>query len=84
MRFDIVAALLLPAALLTACSRESADSSAAGPAASTDYKVIEHYEVGRGVYVRALAVDAASRTLWVGTSLGLQQIDLATFEAVGT
>lgn len=81
MHFIVVAALVLLAALLTACSRQPAD---APDVARPDFRVIEHYEVGAGVYVRALAVDASSRTLWVGTSLGLQHIDLGSFEAIGT
>ncbi len=81
MHFIVMAALLLPAALLTACSRQPADSPDTSP---PDFRVIEHYEVGSGVYVRALTVDAGTRTLWVGTSLGLQQIDLDSFEAIGT
>lgn len=79
MRF-LFLAVLLPA-LLAACSRQPAEAPAVPRA---DFRVIEHYEVGAGVYVRALAVDPASHALWVGTSLGAQRIDLDSFEAVGT
>ncbi len=41
-------------------------------------KVLEAFEVGRGVVVRSLAVDAPKRALWVGTSTGVLEIDLDT------
>lgn len=39
---------------------------------------IETYQVGRDVYVRALALDKRRESLWVGTSTGALEIDLAT------
>lgn len=41
-------------------------------------RVVESFEVGENVYVRALAVEKASNGLWVGTSVGALEIDLAT------
>lgn len=43
-------------------------------------KVIETFEVGNNVYVRALTVEktAGGASLWVGTSVGVMEIDLAT------
>ena len=41
-------------------------------------RVLEQFAVGRDVYVRALAVDSASDTLWVGTSAGVHEVDLKT------
>jgi ligand-binding sensor domain-containing protein len=41
-------------------------------------RVIESFEVGPNVYVRALAVEKSSQTLWVGTSAGVHEIDLKT------
>ena len=38
----------------------------------------ESYGVGDEVYVRALAIDRARNVLWVGTSVGALEIDLAT------
>src|SRR5262249_28891940 len=37
-------------------------------------KVIETFQVGPSVYVRALAVEPARGTLWVGTSAGLNEV----------
>jgi ligand-binding sensor domain-containing protein len=45
---------------------------AAGP------RVAETFEVGPSVYVRALAVEAKRNVLWVGTSAGVNEVDLAT------
>ena len=41
-------------------------------------RVIETFQVGPTVYVRALAVEPARGTLWVGTSAGLNEVDLAS------
>jgi ligand-binding sensor domain-containing protein len=35
------------------------------------------YEVGAGVYVRALTVEPARTAMWVGTSAGVHEVDLA-------
>jgi ligand-binding sensor domain-containing protein len=41
-------------------------------------RIIETFQVGPTVYVRALAVEPARGTLWVGTSAGLNEVDLAS------
>jgi ligand-binding sensor domain-containing protein len=46
--------------------------------AQTNPRVIETFQVGPTVYVRALAVEPARGTLWVGTSAGLNEVDLAS------
>lgn len=43
-------------------------------------RLLETFRVGEGVYVRSLAVDEAADALWVGTSLGVHEVDLATRE----
>ncbi len=47
-------------------------------------KVLEAFEVGRNVYVRALTVDQKSETLWVGTSGGVNEIDLKSGQRSNT
>lgn len=42
----------------------------------TDIKVVDSFEVGKDVYVRALTIEPANNTLWVGTSVGALEIDL--------
>lgn len=47
-------------------------------AAEKGVRVVESFEVGGSVYVRALAIDKAANSLWVGTSVGALEIDLAS------
>ena len=47
-------------------------------------KVIESFQVGHEVYVRSLAFDAHSNSLWVGSSTGVLEIDLNTSQPVNT
>ena len=46
--------------------------------ADTLPRVIESFEVGANVYARALTVEPKKNVLWVGTSGGVHEIDLAT------
>ena len=41
-------------------------------------RVVETFEVGPAVYVRSLAVEPDRGALWVGTSAGVHEIDLAS------
>lgn len=41
-------------------------------------RVIETFEVGDNVYARAVTVEPKKNALWVGTSAGVHEIDLAT------
>ena len=58
--------------LLLALSVHAATGSPGG------VRVIDSFEVGNNVYVRALAVEKAANAIWVGTSVGVLEIDLAT------
>jgi ligand-binding sensor domain-containing protein len=40
-------------------------------------RVLESFEVGNEVYVRSLAIEAERDALWVGTSTGVLEVDLA-------
>ena len=87
---NIVAVATLATALI-ACS-ESADtphqqhepdsnqsSKSTPPPPRQDLpRVLDSYLVGEQVYVRSLAVDVTNSSLWVGTSVGVLEIDLAT------
>ena len=44
----------------------------------TQYKVLESFGVGDDVFVRSLAVDRAANSLWVGTSVGVHEVDLVS------
>jgi len=43
-------------------------------------EVLESFEVGKNVYVRSLTADIENKSLWVGTSVGVLEIDLASSE----
>ncbi len=66
---------------IAGCS-DSTDELVAEPIVSDPIKidsawqVVESFEVGREVYVRSLAHDAAAGSLWVGTSVGVHEVDL--------
>lgn len=51
---------------------------AALPLAAPAQRVKDVYEVGPAVYVRALAVEAQRGSLWVGTSAGVHEVELAS------
>jgi ligand-binding sensor domain-containing protein len=57
--------------LLLALSAHAATGGSGG------VRVIDSFEVGNNVYVRALAVEKAANAIWVGTSVGVLEIDLA-------
>ena len=64
----VIAAIAVAASLPAAHAQEKA-----APA-----RTIETFEVGENVYVRALMVEPARNALWIGTSAGVNEIDLAT------
>jgi ligand-binding sensor domain-containing protein len=63
---------LLALALLAVLSLAAPARAAELPASVTT----EKFEVGKNVYVRALAHDAVRGSMWVGTSIGALEIDL--------
>ena len=48
------------------------------PPVPSGYKVIDTFNVGENVYVRSMTVDPAAKTLWIGTSVGVLEIDIET------
>jgi len=58
--------------------------TAAEPPIDDIPQIMEVFNVGATVYVRSLAVEAASNRLWVGTSLGVNEIDLGNNSLVNT
>lgn len=53
------------------------------PAPSAE-RVLESFEVGPTVYVRALKMEPGRNSVWVGTSVGVHEIDLGTGKAKQT
>ncbi len=56
---------------------------AAAPGPVSDH-VIDTFEVGQDVYVRALTLDKAGNAMWVGTSSGVHEVDLKTLQPRNT
>ncbi|MBF0438817.1 MAG: regulator [Magnetococcales bacterium] len=48
------------------------------------YAVLDSFEVGSNVYVRSMMTDANRKSLWVGTSAGVHEIDLQTLTPLKT
>lgn len=48
------------------------------------WRVIDRFEVGQGVYVRALTVERDKDAMWVGTSSGVHEVDLKTLKPRNT
>lgn len=44
------------------------------------WQVIDAFEVGPEIYVRSMALDPKANSLWVGTSAGVHEVNLATQE----
>ncbi|MBL8448022.1 MAG: regulator [Zoogloeaceae bacterium] len=53
-------------------------------AAEDGWRVLDSFEVGPAVYVRALHQDREGKSIWVGTSAGVHQVDLATQQPIHT
>lgn len=82
-------AIVLAALLCAASSAVLAEERPGSPPAATaqetataappSYGVLDRFDVGQDVYVRALALDGPRNSLWVGTSAGVHEIDLGNF-----
>ncbi|MFZ9038069.1 MAG: ligand-binding sensor domain-containing protein [Gammaproteobacteria bacterium] len=97
MRLSKAGWLCLILTLAVACSDDNTDDKI--PPAQTDGQdasqaqaaatrprpqVIEVFNVGPTTYVRSLAIEAGSNRLWVGTSLGVNEIDLDSHALLNT
>jgi len=67
----------LTAQIAMADTQATAVTDAESPPHS-NVRVLDRFDIGNGVYARALAVDEQSGSLWVGTSVGVHEIDLAS------
>jgi ligand-binding sensor domain-containing protein len=74
-------------ALAVAAPGVVAQTTAPAPAPAVQgkpWRVLDTFEVGTNVYVRALTVDAKRGAIWVGTSGGVHEVDLASFKPRNT
>lgn len=95
IKVGVTASLLL---LVTACSNDESTSSVPAPAMTTpaakqtaapsvntsDYRVGDTFNVGERVYVRSMEVDEKQNRLWVGTSVGVMEIDITSRNLMNT
>ncbi|NOZ54842.1 MAG: regulator [Gammaproteobacteria bacterium] len=51
---------------------------------ASGYRVVDSFNVGDDVYVRSMAVDPLVKSLWIGTSVGVLEIDIPTRNMVNT
>lgn len=65
-------------------SRVGTGAAIAQTGAKDEYTVLESFNVGANVYVRSLAIETATRALWVGTSVGVLEIDLGNRQVRNT
>jgi len=90
-------ALSLSLAVISSCSEEPAKTAPGSTSAQTTGtievtkspkddipQIMEVFEVGPTVYVRSLAIEASAHRLWVGTSLGVNEINLENSSLVNT
>lgn len=66
------------AAVTTADSARSQTQRTEPQTNSSLPHVLEFFEIGKNVFARSLVYDAAENALWVGTSLGVHEIDVKT------
>ncbi len=70
----VILSLLVAVGLLAGCDPLSLAVK------KPEFAVLDVFETGPSVYVRSLAVEEETNSLWVGTSIGVNEIDLGTFE----
>lgn len=76
--------LFVTSCLIAGCDRQPAAPTEQQQTSSTELvisKSLQHgdsFSVGEQVVVRSLAIDNTSNSLWVGTTVGVLEIDLAT------
>jgi ligand-binding sensor domain-containing protein len=79
----VALAIALAAAGAAAVAQQPAPGAAAKPQAG-GWRVLDSFDVGEGVYVRALKLEAKRNVMWVGTSSGVHEVDLKTIKPTST
>ena len=94
MRYAKIWSLSILLIIASACSDDSNKTESTAQSAPTPEsiknitkpvpEILDVFNVGPSVYVRSLAVEAEANRLWVGTSLGVNEIDLTSNTLVNT
>ncbi|NOY63205.1 MAG: regulator [Gammaproteobacteria bacterium] len=64
--------------------KNPAESSANKQIKAHNFRVLDAFDVGKEVYVRALNVDEKRKRLWVGSSVGVIEVDLKDQNVLNT
>ncbi len=67
-----------------AVTEQKSTAAVTQEAVTTAPMVLNTFQVGEEVYVRSLTIEASTNTLWVGTSTGVHEIDLASTDPRNT
>ena len=70
--------IAIAAAIAAAAFALAAAAAEVSPTGDAKERVLDTFEVGKDVFVRALRVENPGNVLWVGTSTGVHEIDLKT------
>ena len=73
----------LSLALLAGTAAVAQPNGGSKPAGS-GWRVLDSFEVGEGIYVRALKPEEKRNVMWVGTSSGVHEVDLKTLKPMST
>ena len=78
--------LLILNAVLSGCTQPTGTDSTEADASRNvpPPSVLDTFNVGDEIFVRALAVDKRTNSLWVGTSVGVLEIDLTSQNVINT
>ena len=78
-------AVPVPASEVTApAATQTITPSTALSTNTSGYRVADTFNVGERVYVRSMEVDESQNRLWVGTSVGVMEIDIASSNLLNT
>lgn len=72
----VIGILLGGSVLLSGCGSDEKSSVKR----DQPYQVAETYNVGEGIFVRALAFDKPQNAIWIGTSSGAMEIDARSYD----
>ena len=59
-------------------STQAQATPATVPTLKSGYKVVDSFNVGENIYVRSMTTDPVAKTVWIGTSVGVLEIDINT------
>lgn len=80
----LILAMGIALALAGGGAAAQAAKPVAQPAQAGGWRVIDRFEVGQGVYVRALTLERERDAMWVGTSSGVHEVDVKTLKPRNT